>query len=189
MMNRQPLSIRRAMTTACAFLLLVASGVAQAATASQIDKAADTVLADFRKEVKGADDLLKASKGVLVLPDVKKAGLVVAGQFGEGVLRMGGKSSDYYKMEAASIGVQGGIQEADFIFLILTDAALTKLRAANDGWVAGVETGITVADTSFGGSLDTVRGKSDIVAFVLGKKGLMGGWSAKGVKFTKIKPD
>jgi lipid-binding SYLF domain-containing protein len=188
MLNRQSLSIPRAMATACAFLLVLLSGVAQAATASQIDKAADTVLADFRKDVKGANDLLKSAKGVLVLPDVKKAGLVVAGQYGEGVLRVGGKSAEYYKMEAASVGFQGGIQEADFIFLILTDAALTKLRAATEGFVAGVDTGITVVDSSFGGSLDTTQARSDVVAFVLGKKGLMGGWSAKGVRFTKIKP-
>jgi len=34
---------------------------------------------------------------------------------------------------------------------------------------------------------DTLHSKFSVVAFGFGKEGLMGGWSAKGTKFTKLK--
>jgi hypothetical protein len=37
-------------------------------------------------------------------------------------------------------------------------------------------------------SVDTLKSQSPVVAFLIAKEGLMGGWSAKGTKFTKFKP-
>jgi len=161
---------------------------AHAADAKSIDASADAALARFKKEVKGAQDYLKSAKGVLVMPDVKKAGFVVGGQWGEGALRLDGKTTDYYKMEVGSVGFQAGYQKASFVFLFLTQDALDEFRASR-GWTAGVESGITVVESGFGGSLDTLKGRNSVVGFAFGKEGLMGGWSATGAKFTKIMPD
>ena len=49
-----------------------------------------------------AKELGDKSKAVLVFPDVLKAGLIVGGQYGEGALRMGGKTVGYYNTVAAS---------------------------------------------------------------------------------------
>ena len=50
--------------------------------------------------------------------------------------------------------------------------------------------GITVVDASTPTmSAGTLKSKSSIVAFAFGKEGLMGGWSAKGTKVTKLKFD
>jgi len=160
---------------------------ARAATAAEIDAAVDTTLATFRKEVKGADDYLKGANGVLVMPSVKKIGFVVGGQWGEGALRIGGKTVDYYKMEVGSVGFQAGYQKASFVFLFLTQDVLDKFRAENQ-WTAGVEGGITVVDAGFGGSLDTLKSKNSMVLFLLDREGLAAGWSAKGTRFSKMKP-
>ncbi|MDP2784793.1 MAG: YSC84-related protein [Sulfurimicrobium sp.] len=160
-------------------------GAAHAKSEKEIDASVNVALERFKKDVKGADDYLKGAKGVLVLPDVKKAGFVIGAQWGEGALRVGNKSVAYYKMDAGSVGFQAGYQEANFVFLFLTQEALDSFRASK-GWTAGVEGGITVVEASAGLTLDTLKAKDAIVAFVFGKEGLMAGWSAKGTKFTKL---
>lgn len=166
--------------------LLLPPGEAHAKSPTEIDANVDAALARFKNDVKGAGDFLKGSKGVLVMPDVKKVGFVVGAQWGEGALRVGGKTVDYYKMEAGSAGFQAGYQKANFVFLFLTQAALDNFRAS-EGWSGGVEAGITVVDASTPNmTLDTLKSKSSIVAFGFGEEGLMGGWSAKGTKFTKL---
>ncbi len=166
---------------------LLPMDAAHAKGVKEIDASVDAALQGFKKEVKGASEYLAAAKGVLVMPDVKKVGFVVGAQWGEGALRVDGKTVDYYKMEAGSAGFQAGYQKANFVFLFLTQEALDSFHNSN-GWSAGAEAGITVVDASTpSASLDTLKAKSSVVAFAFGKEGLMGGWSAKGTKFTKLK--
>jgi lipid-binding SYLF domain-containing protein len=171
-----------------AFLgLMLPMGAAQAGTAQEIDASVDAALAEFKQRVKGADEYLAAAKGVLVMPAVKKVGFVVGGRWGEGALRIGGSSVDYYKVESASVGFQAGYQKANFLFVFLTQEALDKFRKS-EGWQAGLETGLTVVDEGIGLSADTLKSKSSMLGFTYGQEGLMGGYSFKGDKFTKITP-
>jgi lipid-binding SYLF domain-containing protein len=154
---------------------LLPPAVAHAKAPREIDASVDTALHDFKKNVKGANDYLKAAKGVLVMPDVKKVGFVVGEQWGEGALRVGGKTVDSYKMEVGSAGFQAGYQKANFIFIFMTQKAFDAFRASERHEV-GVETGLTVVDESTPTmSLDTLKSKSSVVAFSFGKEGLMGG--------------
>ena len=186
-MNRYTFAEFRAFLTVLALsFFLLPMGVAHAKSPREIDANVNAALARFKSEVKGANDYLAAAKGVLVMPDVKKVGFVVGAQWGEGALRIRGKSVDYYKMEVGSAGFQAGYQKATFVFLFLTQEALASFRAS-DGWSAGVETGITVVDASTPAmSADTLKSTSSVVAFAFGQEGLMGGWSVKGMKFTKL---
>ena len=52
----------------------------------------------FRREVKGAPEHLEAAKGVLIMPNITKAGFVVGAQYGTGALQVGGKTADYYSV-------------------------------------------------------------------------------------------
>ena len=79
------------MVLALSFFLLP-PGVAHAKSPREIDASVDAALQGFKKNVKGANDYLRAAKGVLVMPDVKKVGFVVGAQWGEGALRVGGKT-------------------------------------------------------------------------------------------------
>jgi lipid-binding SYLF domain-containing protein len=165
--------------------LLLPFGAAQAKSASEIDATVDQALQDFKKDVKGAEDLLQGAKGVLVMAGVKKVGLGVGVQWGEGALQVDNKTVDHYKMQVGSVGMQAGYQDANFVFLFLTQKALDDFRASG-GWGAGVESGITIVDASTRTlSLDTLKAKSSVVGFAFGKQGLLAGWSAKGTKFTK----
>lgn len=188
-MNTMALSgLSKFVRFASVLLALATTGAAQAQTASAIDASADSALAEFRSNVKGANEYLAAAKGVLVIPDVKKVGLVVGGQWGAGVLRVKETTAAYYKMTAASVGFQAGFQSANYLFIFLTDAALNEFRTGK-GWDAGIDAGVTVVDESVGTSIDTLKAKSSVVAFIFGKEGLMGGYSLKGQKLSKFTPE
>lgn len=188
-MNTMTLSgLTKFVQLASMLLALVTTGVAQADTAREIDASTDAALAEFRKSVKGANEYLAAAKGVLVIPEVKKVGLVVGGQWGEGALRINDKTAGYYKMTAASVGFQAGYQTATYLFVFLTEAALNEFRTGK-GWDAGIDAGVTVVDESVGASIDTLKAKSSVVAFIFGKEGLMGGYSLKGQKLSRFTPE
>ncbi|MFT3924388.1 MAG: YSC84-related protein [Myxococcales bacterium] len=165
----------------------MSGSTAVADDADEIDQSVDEALERFRTQVKGASDYLSAANGVLVIPEVKKMGLVLAGQWGEGALRIGKENTAYYKMNTGSLGFQGGYQEADFVFVFFTDKALDDFRRA-DKWTVGAESGITIVEKGFGGSVDTLKSQNPVAGFAFGKKGLMAGWSLKGTKFTRFTP-
>lgn len=172
------------------FMLMIIVAVpvssAYAATAKEINVSVDVALERFTKEVKGANDFLKAAKAVLVIPNVIQAGLIIGGEYGEGALRIGGQNVDYYNMTTASLGYQIGAQRKDVILVFMDEAVLKKFRNS-DNWQAGVDGTVTVMDYGAEGSIDTTKFKQPIVAFVFGQKGLMAGATIQGSKFTKLK--
>ena len=168
-------------------VVLVPDG-ARAATKKEINASVDVALDRFSKDVKGADEFLKAAKGVLVMPRVMQAGFVVGAKYGNGALRVGGKSVGYYNMTAMSGGLQIGAQESNIILCFMDEAALKKFRAS-DGWQIGVDGTVALFVVGAGGSVDTTKLKEPIVGFVFGQAGLMAGATLEGLKFTKTNPD
>ena len=68
----------------------------------------EVTLERFNKEIPGAESFIKKAKGVLIFPQVIKVGFGIGGEYGEGALRIGGKTVEYYSTMAASIGFQFG---------------------------------------------------------------------------------
>ncbi len=159
---------------------------ALAATAKEINVSVEVALERFAKEVKGANEFLKAAKGILVIPNVLQAGLIIGGEYGEGALRIGGQTVDYYNITTASLGYQIGAQRKDVVLVFMDEAALKKFRNS-DNWQAGVDGTVTVMEYGAEGSIDTTKFKQPIVGFVFGQKGLMAGATIQGSKFTKLK--
>ncbi|KAA0889954.1 YSC84-related protein [Pusillimonas sp. ANT_WB101] len=160
---------------------------AAADSQSEINGKVATALDAFHKEVPGAKEYLKQAKGVLIIPDVKKVGFVIAAQWGTGALQEAGRTVGYYKMEAGSAGFQAGYQKADFVFIFFTQEALNKFRSG-DGFTVGAEAGLTLVTVGTGVAADTLKNQTAVAAFAFGKEGLMAGWSAKGTKFTRVEP-
>jgi lipid-binding SYLF domain-containing protein len=167
------------------FSLVIGSSMAFAKTAQEIDVSVDVALDKFKQDVKGGEDFLKSSKGVLVFPSVVKAGFVVGGAFGEGALRIDGKSVDYYNTAAASWGFLAGAQSVRVIIVFMQEDALNKFRESK-GWEAGVDGNVTLVNVGASGTIDTTNIKDPIVGFVFGNKGLMADLSLTGSKYTKI---
>jgi lipid-binding SYLF domain-containing protein len=156
-----------------------------AASAREIDTSVDVTLDRFLKEVDGAKEFVKNAKGLLVMPGVAKAGFFLAGEYGEGALRIGEKTDNYYNIAAASFGLTIGAQKKDIIIAFMTDEALKKFQDSS-GWEAGVDGNVALISIGAGTRLDTTTMKDPIVGFVFDAKGLMADLSLKGSKFTKL---
>ena len=157
-----------------------------AATANEINASVNASLDRFVKEVKGAQEFLNAAKGVLIIPKVMQGGLVVGAEYGEGALRVGGKTVGYYNITAGSFGAQIGAQEKDIIIVFMSPAVLKKFRTS-ENWRAGVDAKVTVINVGVDDSLSTLKRNQPVVGFVFGQKGLMAGATIEGSKFTKMK--
>jgi lipid-binding SYLF domain-containing protein len=154
-------------------------------TAAEIDAKVDAALQRLKTELPGSKAILDKAKGVLVFSEVIKAGFVVAGEGGEGALRIGGKTAGYYSIFAGSVGLQAGGQKRDIIMAFLDAAELKKFQESS-GWKAGVDGNVTLIDVGASATVDTATIKDPIVGFVVGQKGLMAGVSLDGSKITKL---
>jgi lipid-binding SYLF domain-containing protein len=165
-------------------VLLVVARPASAATSAEIDQQVDQALEQFRK-IEGANAYLGIAKGVLVFPKVYKAGIGVGGEYGEGALRVGGQTVDYYNTAAASIGFQLGAQAKTIVILFTEESALNKFRQS-EGWKVGVDGSVALVDIGVGKTVDTSNIKDPVLGFVFGQKGLMYNLTLEGSKFTKL---
>ena len=167
-------------------LVIVPAHILYAATAKEIDISVDVALEKFSKNVKGAEEIIKTAKGILVIPRVAQAGVIAGGEYGEGALRIGGKTVDYYSIAAATFGLQLGVQEKDIIIAFMDEEALKKFRSS-DGWQAGINGTVAAVDQGTEGSIDTTKTNQPIIGFVVGQRGLMVGANIEGAKFSKLK--
>ncbi len=171
-----------------ALAALVFAGTAHAAKPEKIDRRVDTALSEFRDQIGGADSVLAKAAGVLVFPSIKKAGIGFGGEYGQGALRIGGKTAAYYSTASASFGLQLGAQARRQIIVFLDPDALEKFRAS-PGWEIGVDASVAVVTIDAGGSIDATQLSQPIVAFVFDGKGLMYNLSLEGSKISRIHDD
>jgi lipid-binding SYLF domain-containing protein len=158
--------------------------VSYGATAKEIEANVDAALKLF-DQVKGGKEFLQKARGVLVLPGVFKAGLIVGGEYGEGALRIGGKTVDYYSIAAGSFGLQIGAQQKNVIIIFMDEGALKSFRASA-GWKVGADGSVAAINVGAGASIDTTQIKETIVSVIFGQKGLMANATIEGAKLTKI---
>jgi lipid-binding SYLF domain-containing protein len=174
------------MTFGAALLQLpLLSATSHGGTAREIDVSVTVALERFHRQVEGAEGFAKSAKGLLVMPNVKKAAFIVGGEYGEGALKVGGVTVGYYNIVSGSFGLQIGAQAKDIIIAFMTDEALKRFRNS-EGWEAGVDGNIALITVGAGERVDSTTVRDPIVGFVFDVKGLMADISLKGAKFTKL---
>ena len=166
-------------------LVVIWSDTAAAESAAEIDAKANQAIERLYKESSAAKELGAKASGILIFPDITKAGLIVGGEYGEGVLRVSGAPRGYYSSTSGSIGLQIGVSSRSLVFMFMTEEALKKFTDS-DGWEAGVDADVTVVDTGATGSFDTTTVKDPVIAFNFGEEGLMAGVSVEGTKVSKL---
>jgi lipid-binding SYLF domain-containing protein len=166
-------------------MMCVFASAALARTAEEIDTHADMTLQRFYKEVNGGKEIAKEAKALLIMSDVTKAGFVLGGTYGQGALRVHGKTTGYYNLIAGSYGFTFGAEQMDIILAFMTQKALDDFIKI-DGWEIGVTGNVAFIDVGGGKRLDTTSLKDPVVAFVFSPEGLMVDASLKGAKFTKL---
>ena len=126
---------------------------------------------------------LSRARAVLICPRVFKAGFILGGEGGACVLlaRAGNGTWSYpafYGMGSGSIGFQIGIQDAQFVMMIMTEKGLNAVL--NSQFKFGADASLAIATIGAGiqGSTTGAMG-ADIVAFSQ-TRGLYGGVSLEG---------
>jgi lipid-binding SYLF domain-containing protein len=158
-----------------------------AKTKGEINASARAALRRFKQEIKGGTEYLKGAKGMLVMPGITKAGFVIGGKYGQGALLVGSNIVGYYSLAEGSVGWQIGAEQYDMVILFMTDDVLNKFKRS-ENWEAGIDAEITLIAKGAEVSVETLRSQHPIAGFIFGQKGLMGGLSIKGAKFTRIHP-
>lgn len=180
-------SLFAALWFGAAVLSVSTSGDALAESAAEIDAQVDQALKVLSGQ-QGAKTLADSAKGILVFPDVVKAGVAVGGSYGEGALRVGGKSEGYYNTISGSIGFQIGAQAFSYALFFMTDESLDYLKNSA-GWEIGVGPNVTLIDAGLAANVSTTTLKDEVYAYIFDQAGLMAGIAIDGSKITEITPE
>ena len=177
--------MKRLVLMAICCMTLAHVPVLYAASSTEIDIKVNAAIERFKTEVQGGKAFLNKAKGVLVFPEVMKAGFGIGGEYGEGALRIKGKTVAYYSTASASIGFQMGAQLKTVVMVFLQQDALDKFRNSS-GWEAGVDGSVALIQLGAGKDINTVNMNDPIVGFVFSNKGLMYNLTLEGSKITKL---
>ena len=169
-------------------LTIILSPRLNAKAMNEIDSAIENSLKRFTEEIQGGDTYLDGARGVLVIPRMWKAGVLIGFEFGEGALIVDDIKVQYYKALTTSLGIQVGVGSKDLIILFFDDTAMDNFLYSS-GWEVGVDGAVALFTIGAAGASDTITIKDPIIGFVFGQKGLLAGVSIEGTKFTKIWPD
>ena len=161
---------------------------ALAASASEINREVTAAVANLYQTAPGAKTLASKAKGILVFPNIVKAGLIVGGQYGDGALRKNGRTVAYYRSIAGSFGLQAGVQSFGYVLLFMDEASLRYLEES-EGWEIGTGPSVVVLDKGFAKNMSSTTLQKGVYAFIFDQKGLMAGLGIQGTKITPITPD
>ena len=180
------------MKTRCIVIGLLSAAVwlcagitAHAASREEIDAKVQEATENFYKQTSAGKSLANKAAGMLVFPEVIKAGIGVGGEYGEGALVIKGKPAAYYSTASASIGFQLGAQVKSQIILFMNPKVLAEFRKSQ-GWKAGVDGSVALATLGAGGEISTETLKEPIIGFIFSNKGLMYNLTFEGSKITKL---
>lgn len=168
-------------------LLCAAPGLAQAqgdqqalvekARLTVMDFAADPDLEWFRR-------YMRSAQGILVVPQLLKAGFIIGGSGGSGVLlARDAKTGEwsppaFYTMGSGSIGFQIGAEASEVVLLLMTAKGVESVLQTNV--TLGADASIAAGPVGAGGKAATAPSLSaDIISFSRAK-GLYGGISLEG---------
>jgi lipid-binding SYLF domain-containing protein len=165
---------------------LIASATSFAGTKAEISASADRAIGRFYALNPQHKDLASKAAGILIFGRVTKGGAGVAGEHGEGVLRVNGETVDYYSVTSASVGLTLGLAHHSEVILFMTPDALDKFRKSKD-WSAGADASFALVKQGSGGQYDTATLGKPVLGFIFHEKGLLGDLSFEGSKITRIK--
>jgi len=158
---------------------------ATAYTAAEIDARVTAAIEQLYSTSPAAKELSAKASGILVFPLVVKAGLAIGGEYGEGALRVGGATVEYYSTASGSIGFQLGVQKKNIVIMFMNETELEKFRRSR-GWEVGVDGSVALVKFGAGGTIDTITAQKPVIGFIFGQKGIMFNLTLEGSKITKL---
>lgn len=161
-------------------------GADSPAKRQQIDQDVNATLSRLYTAAPGSRELVRKARGVLVFPSVLAAGFMVGGEYGEGALRVHGRTEGYYSTVSGSFGLQAGAQSKAVVFLFMTEQALDKFRNSQ-GWTAGVDASVAIIKAGANGNIDLNTATKPVSVIVMTNAGLMANLNIEGTKVTPLK--
>ncbi|ABC24174.1 lipid-binding SYLF domain-containing protein [Rhodospirillum rubrum] len=132
--------------------------------------------------------LIRRSRAVLIIPSFYKAGFLVGGAYGHGVLLV--RSSDgsfsdpaFYRLTAGSFGFQFGVQDNQVVMAIMTEAGLKAVM--EDQFKGGATASVSFFMVGAGAEASTTTDVGEDIYAFSQSVGLFGG---AGLEGTKIEP-
>jgi lipid-binding SYLF domain-containing protein len=125
--------------------------------------------------------MIHSARAVLIVPRLVKGGFIFGAEGGDGVLlKRNGRSWSqpaFFTLGSASFGLQIGIEQAELVFIIMSDRALSGIVHGETKLGAGA--GLTVVTLSSGAEGATTTHGGDIVVWASGT-GAYGGLTFNG---------
>ena len=168
---------------AAAFVALAVAPMASAQSEQQqLINAADASLSNFMRdpEMGWFQQNVGRAKGVLIAPQLVKAGFILGGSGGRAVLLAKDSKSGqwvgpaFYALATASVGFQAGVSVSESITLVMTDRGMDSLLSPS--FKIGGDASIAAGPVGAGAKSDIV---ADLIAFSRAK-GIYGGINLDG---------
>jgi len=152
--------------------------------AKQLDAAAQ-VLESMTSSHQIPPNLLNHAKCIAVIPNLTKAGFVVGGQHGSGVVSCrtssGWSAPAFITMSGGSIGFQAGAEHQDIV-LLMNSQGMQELK--NGHWDLGAEAA-AAGPTKSAGTGENTGWKAPVLSYANAK----GAFAGADVGGSKIEPD
>jgi len=144
-------------------LLMICSAMAfakdePAARITEAAKVFDEIMGAPDKGI--PSDLIKRAKCIVIVPGMKKAGFIIGGQYGKGVMtcrnsaqRTGWTGPSTIRIEGGSIGAQIGGGETDVVLVVLNDKGAQRLMKSE--FTVGADAGVMAGPVGREGSAST----------------------------------
>jgi len=172
--------------------LVLASGCTTTGTGSDpsarrasINTSVDLALEELFRQVEGSRELVSQAEGVLVFPDVLRAGFMFAASRGEGALRVRGITQSFHSTTSGSFGIQAGAQSTSVFLLFMTPDSLDRFQNSS-GWQIGADASVTLISVGASAAVTSVTAQQPVIGFVLSNRGLMAGISMDGTRIGRL---
>ena len=151
---------------------------ARAATAAELNANGKAALNLLYSQSERARRYSRDAHAILVFPKIVKAGLMIGGLGGEGVLFERGRPTGYYKIAAASFGFQAGGQQFSYALFFMNDKSVRSLLHSK--FTLGAKAGVAAGPVgrSAEGSTD-LKLDAEIYSYAQ-SKGVFAGISLEG---------
>ena len=116
-------------------------------------------------------ELLQHTKAIVVFPNLVKAAVFAGARIGKGVVVVRSPKTGkwnppaFIKSRQASWGVQAGVQEAELVLLVVTNAGLKQLFKRQFSFGEGPQIAIGPVGKTLDLNLDEILSKNDILAY------------------------
>ena len=150
-------------------------------TPQSLVDAADRTFGNFMRDpqMTWLHDNIRHAKGILIAPEVAKAGFIFGGSGGRAVLLVRNAKGKwtgpaFYTLATASVGFQAGVSVSEMMTLVMTDKGLNSLLS--NSFKMGPDASVAAGPVGAGAKADII---TDLVTYSR-SKGIYGGINLDG---------